>query len=107
MNIISKVNPPIFFTSIQQAGIVQWLGQCVVQDPEPEEKPTTEPVITEMDDDSMVYDDTAQGKKRPHSSRDSDSEWKVVSRRQRLRPVPNIENTRHRDKITENNISDT
>ena len=82
-------------------------NSAIVQDPEQEEKPPTEPVITEMDDDSMVYDDTAQGKKRPHSSTDSDSEWKVVSRRQRLRPVPNIENARHRDKKTENNISDT
>ena len=75
---------------------------ATVQEPEPEGKPPTEPVITEMNDDSMVYDDTAQGKKRPHSSTDSDSEWKVVSRRQRLRPVPNIENARNRDKKTEN-----
>ena len=82
-------------------------NSAIVQDPEQEEKPPTESVITEMDDDSMVYDDTAQGKKRPHSSTDSDSEWKVVSRRQRLHPVPNIENARHRDKKTENNISDT
>ena len=34
-------------------------NSATVQEPEPEEKPPTEPVITEMDDDSMVYDDTA------------------------------------------------
>ena len=77
-------------------------NSAIVQEPEPEEKPPNEPVITEMDDDIMVCDDTAQGKKRPQSSTDSDSEWKVVSRRQRLRPFPNIENARNRDKKTEN-----
>ena len=82
-------------------------NSAIVQEPEPEEKLPTEPDMTEMDDDSTVYDETVQGKKRPHSSTDSDSEWKVVTRRQRLRPVPNIENARHRVKKTENNILDT
>lgn len=86
--------------------ITEMDDDSIVYEPEPEGKPTTEPVITEMDD-SIVYDETIQGKKRPHSSTDSDSEWKVVGRRQRLRPVPNIENARHRVKKTENNISDT
>ena len=86
--------------------ITEMDDDSIVYEPEAEGKPTTEPVITEMDD-SIVYDETIQGKKRPHSSTDSDSEWKVVGRRQRLRPVPNIENARHRVKKTENNVSDT
>ena len=64
--------------------IVAMENTAIVQESEPGEKPSAEPVLRQMDstdknDDSMGYDETVQGKKRPLSSTDSDSDWKIVA----------------------------
>ena len=53
---------------------------------------------TEKKDEKMDYDQ-AQGRKRPHTT-DSDSDVKTPTRRSRMHPSPNIDNTRQRDKNT-------